>query len=274
MLVNKVLILVAHFVRYLNLPLKFKHFLFLFTRKRNIKVRTNISFSGAKIDLSLGEFMGYWTFMDRSYEEDWIRIIAKLAKDKVLIDVGANIGIYPLSLFKIVKKIYAFEPELETYKTFVNNLKINNIKNVTALKLALSNKNNQKLSLFIKKENMGLSSLKVHYSEGMQLVNTQTLDRFIQDNAIKDIGLIKIDVEGSELDVLTGASYTLKKMGSPVLIELNGPILKTLSHSPVDIYRILVKNRYRAFQFKNGVLTSLMESDLSSTMNCNVLFVK
>ena len=69
---------------------------------------------------------------------DWIK---SLEKDSVLIDVGANIGIYtiPCALFH-VRKVIAIEPEIRNYNMLLNNLDLNQISNdtVEALPLAIS----------------------------------------------------------------------------------------------------------------------------------------
>lgn len=271
---NKLLIFVARFIRYFKFPHIFKYAFFLIIRRKQIKVNSVINFSGAKIELNLGEFIGYWIFMEGSYEESWIKIIAKLTKDKVFIDIGANIGIYSLSLFKEARQIYAFEPENETYNRLVNNLKINNIRNIKTYKKAVTEKDVSNLTLYINRENMGLSSLKIHYAEGKQLIQATNLDSFIKENRIKNIGVVKIDVEGSELDVLLGASHTLNRIGPPILIELNGLILGPMHRSPRDIYKALTKYRYRPFQLRDDLLSPLKVSELSMDMNCNILFVK
>lgn len=272
--INKYLKFFAHFVKSLNLPHELKYLFFLLLRNRRIKVRSPIKFSDAKMDLNLGEFIGYWIFMDGSYEEEWITEIAKMIKGEVFIDIGANIGVYSLSLFKLAKKIYAFEPEAENYKILINNLEINRIKNAQAYKIAISNRNTNKLPLFVNKGNRGLSSLKIPYTEGKQMVGSITLDSFVKKNMITDIGLIKIDVEGSELDVLIGAPYTLNEIGPPILIELNGRILKLSNQTPVNLYETLIKYKYRAYQLQDTSLIPFSKSELTPTMNCNILFIK
>lgn len=271
---NKIIIFIASFLRDFRFPHLVKYAFFLLIRRKQILVNSKINFSDAKIQLNLGEFIGYWIFMNGSYEEEWISYISKLVKDKVFLDIGANIGIYSLSLFKSARQTFAFEPENETYARLVNNIKVNSITNIKTVKKAVTNKKTSKLTLYINKENMGLSSLKIAYNEGKQIIQATNLDAFIKEQKITKIGLIKIDVEGSELDVLAGAPNTLSKLGPPILIELNGLILKPMGRSPMDIYKVLTKYNYRPFLLKNGKLTSLKVSDLTLDMNCNVLFTK
>jgi FkbM family methyltransferase len=247
---------------------------YLAVKNRRIKVRAEIKTTGVKVDVNLGEFVGYWIFMDGSYEEPWIRQVALIVKGKVFFDVGANIGAYTLSLAKEAQRIYAFEPEKLSYSSLVDSLKLNQITNVLAYKIALADRNQKEIPLYINIANRGLSSLKVHYPEGEQTVASVTLDSFIKTHKIRKIGLIKIDVEGSELDVLEGAKDTLLEIGPPILIELNGKILSQAGLSPINIYRTLVKYRYHAYQLRGSELVPFNESEISPTMNVNVLFKK
>ena len=55
---------------------------------------------------------------------------------------------------------------------------------------------------------------------GKQKVRVETLDTFAHENGVKGIGLVKIDVEGAELNVLNGGREFLKSQVSAVIIEL------------------------------------------------------
>ena len=69
-----------------------------------------------------------------------IQWIQSLEKDSILIDVGANVGIYtiPASLFH-VKKVIAIEPEIEVYTKLLKNIEANAVEvSVDALPLAVS----------------------------------------------------------------------------------------------------------------------------------------
>jgi hypothetical protein len=140
---NKFLLIVAYIIRSLKLPHLCKYGLFVIIKSRNIPTQSVILLSQKKIKLNLGEFIEYWIFMDGTYEKNWVLIAHDFVKGKVLIDIGANIGTYPLSLCKSAKKIYAFEPEKANYMRLVDNIEINKIKNIVPFQLAVYSQNNK-----------------------------------------------------------------------------------------------------------------------------------
>ena len=137
----------------------------------------------------------------------------------VIFDVGANRGNTSLkyaSLFPKAK-IHAFEPFPDSCKKFVLNHK-NNM-NIKLNHYALSNKVG-KASLninksvdtnsFLKSKKIGANSDKHCVSTGNMVVKTNTIDNYCKKNNIKEIDVLKIDVQGSELKVLEGAIGLLK----------------------------------------------------------------
>jgi len=141
-----------------------------------------------------------------------------LPKRSVLFDVGANVGNYSSELIKQFPdaSLHVFEPHPKTFeilskKVFLNSTSLNN--------LALSSEEG-KIQLFDYAERDGSSHASVvrgvieniHSGDSMvHEVNKKTLDDYIKINNIDNIDLLKIDVEGHELEVLKGAKNILKE---------------------------------------------------------------
>ncbi len=212
--------------------------------------------------------------MDGLYEKPWVKTAQKLVKDQVFIDIGANIGTYPLSLFKVAKKIYAFEPAAENYRRLAANITQNHIKNITVLNQAVYSKNLKQTNLFINKDGQGWHSLEINFLSGIQKITTITLDTFVQKSKITQIGLIKIDVEGAELEVLKGAIQVLEKLHPPILIEFNTERAGRANHSTQDLYSFITKYHYQGFRMKEGQLARIHAADVKDLINENVLFTK
>lgn len=138
----------------------------------------------------------------------------------VLFDVGANIGEYTLFLndtFDAFEtQIFAFEPAHKTYNTLAANVK--EFSNIKPVRYGLSSSTNS-ATLFSSVEGDTLASL---YQRDIIKSNTNTvlqeervdlitLDEFCATNGIDTIDLLKIDVEGNELQVLEGAANMLSK---------------------------------------------------------------
>ncbi len=270
---ERLLLVTAFVFKLLNPPHFIKFTLFLLLKNRQIKIRSLVKISNAKIDLNLGDFIDYWIFMDGLYEGKWLMKITEFVKGRTFFDIGANIGIYTLALSKIAKYIYAFEPERTNYKRLVRNLNINSIANAKAIRKALSNQNSNNLPLYIHKNNKGLHSTVIPLSNKTQIIKAVTLDHFVKVNKIKDIGLIKIDTEGGELNVLTGAQKTIRELHPPLLIELNRPLSKIAGYELIDLYRLLMKNNYKSYKLKGKLLVRIRNSYIPNIYYENLLFI-
>lgn len=133
---------------------------------------------------------------------------------KDIIDGGAYIGDSILIFEEFVPRtVYAFEPLEENFILLNKTIYINKLRNVIPLKIGLGNiKEKTSITSFdsasfrsdIFKENLGES------------IEITSLDDFVMEKEI-DVGLIKLDVEGSEFDVLLGAKNTIREY-RPILI--------------------------------------------------------
>lgn len=127
----------------------------------------------------------------------------------VVFDVGAQGGNYIKEIFNFTKgkaKIYAFEPCLRDYETLEKELG----DKATIIQSAFGDTEGQ-ATLYYPDGVSGLGSIhKPHdgFSESEE-VKIQTIDNFCKLNDIKNITLLKLDVEGNELACLKGAKQML-----------------------------------------------------------------
>jgi FkbM family methyltransferase len=138
-----------------------------------------------------------------------------------ILDVGANIGQFALAatLYFPDAKIYSFEPVPDVFRVLQEN--INKNPNIQAFNCALGNHQGQ--IPFHRNEYTRLSSAlqidknndNVRYNERMFStinVSIHKLDEFYAHMDIQHPVLLKIDVQGMELDVLSGGSHFLDKV--------------------------------------------------------------
>ncbi|MHA1491978.1 MAG: FkbM family methyltransferase [Promethearchaeota archaeon] len=155
-----------------------------------------------------------------------LEMISKL-RDKDFIDGGAYIGDSALIFEKYYhpKRIYAFEPELINFNLLLKTIKINNLRKVMPINQGLGEK---KESLKFKSHGI-LSQIS---EEGEQSISVIGIDNFVFEKNLK-IGLIKLDIEGFELNVIKGARKTIKKFKPILLIAIyhNGKqFFETIKH--------------------------------------------
>lgn len=140
--------------------------------------------------------------------------------NKNFIDVGANVGTHTLFMSNIFSKVYSFEPNIRTFKLL--NLNCSDKKNIEIYNYAVG-KYSGVQKLFINKINQGASSLiNTNRHDIIENINIKNLDSFL----LKNIGVLKIDAEGAELDVLIGAKNLIEKEIPIILIEINNGIIK------------------------------------------------
>lgn len=143
---------------------------------------------------------------------------------EVVLDVGANIGLYSIfsSMCDSVSKIYAFEPEVEAFNELVNNVSINGLRELLALECRPVSDTEAKQLFGVHSPLSGINGIidsSIHDPSLFQeLIEVEgiTLDSIC--NYERTVIAIKIDVEGHELRALKGAKKLLKK--NPVLIQV------------------------------------------------------
>jgi len=132
-----------------------------------------------------------------------------LKKGQVILDIGAYHGLYSFYAYSKIGdtgKIYAFEPDPNNYKILLKNIKRNNLKNIIPIKKALFNKSGtQKFivssagsSIYLNNHNLNGDSIN---NKDIITVPTISLTDFIRKYKIKNIDFIKMDCEGSEIEI-------------------------------------------------------------------------
>ena len=135
----------------------------------------------------------------------------KFLNNKDFIDCGAYIGGSAIIFEKYYnpRKIYAFEPEKENYAHMLNAIKFNDLKKVVPIEIGVGSKE-EKVS-FLPMQSLS----KVISDDSDNKIEITTLDKYVFDRNL-DVGLIKMDVEGFELNALKGAERTINQF-KPVL---------------------------------------------------------
>lgn len=137
------------------------------------------------------------------------------AKDKNIVEIGSSAGYHTVYLSSIAKHVYSFEPQETTYKALLTNLEMNNCKNVTTHNFALYSKNCKMKTSWVvpyTSENHSATSVPLVVNEDGN-IETKTLDSL----NLSYIDFIKIDAQGSDLNILKGGIETIKK-NKPVLL--------------------------------------------------------
>jgi len=140
--------------------------------------------------------------------EDLKVIIKILTEGDIFFDIGANFGMYNLSVhdkFDRTVSIHCFEPEHDAFRRLAQARNINKA-NWEINKFALGEHNGWTR---ITNTLGGYNHIIQDGSEG-DLIPVMTLDEYLLQSKIQKVKVVKIDVEGFELFVLKGAKAALK----------------------------------------------------------------
>ncbi|MBM7409121.1 FkbM family methyltransferase [Methanococcus maripaludis] len=165
-------------------------------------------------------------------------------KNKDIIDCGAFIGDSALLFSQKAKKIYAFEPDSKNYDLLLKTVELNKIKNnIHPIKKGVGDKTEK-----IKIINSGICShvskeINSHAYSGFEEIDVVRIDEFVKENNV-NTGLIKMDIEGYELEAIWGARDTIRKF-KPILIIC-------LYHCGKDFFEIppLLKKWVPEYEFR------------------------
>jgi len=158
------------------------------------------------------------------YSEWEVKLFRQICQPGSLtMDIGANIGTHTLAMARFVGEegfVYAFEPQQIVFQTLCANMAINSISNVGCLPYGVSDKDyyTQIPRIdYTKEANYG--ALKLHQFESGNKVKVISLDSYFRDARFQSLDFIKIDVEGMEDKVLTGAKDLIGKFRPIMYIE-------------------------------------------------------
>ncbi len=140
-------------------------------------------------------------------------------RDSSCLDIGAAIGNHSIFFSKYFKNTFSFEPNQDTYSLLNFNVKNNSKNKVKTFNFGASNKDEEKNLLSIQKTNLGGDRIinDITYMENTRKVSLKKLDKIINQQSINKIELIKLDIEGYELNALKGLEETINKF-SPIII--------------------------------------------------------
>jgi FkbM family methyltransferase len=170
----------------------------------------------------------------------------KLSEQALVVDVGANTGYYTLLATSVSKsvKVVAYEPLAAVRKVFLSNIKLNKIGGlVRVLPYALSNVSGM-CTLFVPDATHGIIETSASVSEGFKdgPGATVTIRRKMLDDVHTGrhrVGVLKVDAESHDLEVLQGAERVLLRDRPIVFVEV------LLGADQMGLTRLLTKCRYR-----------------------------
>lgn len=132
-------------------------------------------------------------------------------KDAVVIDLGANLGLFSLYASKYAKQVYSLEPSSETFEIFKHMVEFNGLTNVKPINKAIYMENGT-FGFGGPDNNRTMRSLhQATWQNGQpqEQVEAITMDKLFEDEGIEHVSLLKLDIEGSEGELLGSEGFRL-----------------------------------------------------------------
>jgi FkbM family methyltransferase len=205
---------------------------------------------GDTFDVDLSSFLEWQIWAFGTFEEHFAELFGCLVRPgERCIDVGANIGIHTVRLGKLAGpsgEVIAVEPDPGLARRNRDNIQLNDLVNARVIEAAASDQAGGRVDLYRPDDrdpNRGRASMLPHaYLTGSAVrVPTVTIDS-IND---KPVSLIKVDVEGCESAVISGAARTIDLYRPAIVFEYAPAILASASDTP---FEQLQRKDYEFFQ--------------------------
>lgn len=202
-------------------------------------------------------------FFSGEYDRGVIqRLASVLRPGSTVLDVGANVGFYTIALGRKLKqlsnhtKLWAFEPVKSNFDRLVDLVSLNELSNVVQpINVALGNQNGDIQLHLADHQNQATTGNAVWLKGGMvsTIVPTcsaqiMTLDAFVQNHQIANCDLIKVDIEGAELEFLRGGANFINKSRPIIYSEFNQHWAHEFGYSFTDLAAYISSWEYKLYQ--------------------------
>ncbi|MEM3859862.1 MAG: FkbM family methyltransferase [Candidatus Micrarchaeaceae archaeon] len=192
----KVAILIAVFkVRPLDTGVS-RFYLLRPSERRNASHNFALNIRGKDIKFMINREGGYGILSVYKFEPVVSSFLTSM-HGEIFIDIGANAGGYTIPCSANFRKVISIEPGKEARSILLENISLNGISNVEVLSDAICNKE-EKVRLYKSRALVNFSL--EHESPYFEEVNAVKLDKLLLNN--QSVDLLKIDVEGAELEVI------------------------------------------------------------------------
>jgi FkbM family methyltransferase len=170
----------------------------------------------------------------------------ELTKTSNFIDVGSNYGYLSIKSSKFCNKVFSFEPQTFMYNLSMETISNNSINNIEVFNLALGDEEIESNLSQIDYLGDGINAgeVSILYSNDVgQKTKIVKLDNFFTDS----VDIIKIDVQGYEKFVLSGAKEIIEKNKPIVIVEVENWQLSKFGYNSEYLFNFIRNLNYHIF---------------------------
>lgn len=247
-------------------------------------VRKNIEYPGTRIETGMyldvhDVGISRQLLLAGSREERVVEAVAaELAPGMTVLEIGANIGYYTLLQSRIVGhegSVHAIEPVSENYALLQRNVEAFGDGNVETYNVAVSNTSGTASMTLTEASNLGtltdvedeerISDFGRSYWSTIRResreVETTSADEFVAERDIQDVDLIRMDIEGHEVEAIEGMTEMLRTASAPctVVVEVHMSLFEDGEAVARGLVEAMAAAGFDEFRivFEDEVLTGL-----------------
>jgi FkbM family methyltransferase len=215
---------------------------------------------GFRMKLNLADWVDQHIYATGEFEPDVIAVARRfLQTGMTALDIGANVGFLTMVFSSIVGgrgRVIALEPQPVAINRLKVNLELNPDVYVELHQIAASDEEGEINFNCGPFEHSGIGSIRQLNRESKQIsVRTVKVDSIL-DPQLR-INLVKIDVEGAELKVISGMQETIARWKPDLIIEVSDSYLTQMGGSAAELCNTLCSFGYSMFQIGWDGLTKI-----------------
>jgi len=203
-----------------------------------------------------GQKFGYYY---GEMEREYILAVRELYRGGAFVDVGSSLGLYVVCLGDRVAaagaKVISVEPVAQNLQRQRRNVELNRYQHIVSYhQVALGSAAGELRISFDAESGDNNAIIGVH---GGMTIPVIPLDRLVSETGCGKIGLIKMDVEGYEPEVVAGGRETIRRDRPVVFAEFNRERMAINGFDMAPSWSFFLDCGYRAYRLLAGKLVSL-----------------
>ena len=212
------------------------------------------------VEYDASTYIGNYLEYRGIYEDNIVRVLERrLREGMVFVDIGANIGTHSLVAAHLVGRrgrVIAVEPQVSFANGLRRSAEENGLSNIHVESVAVGRCSGSAILYDMSASNPGLATLagdRIEKATPIAEVQVRTLDEILAEQKITAIDLVKIDVEGFEMEVLAGAQVTLReRRPTAILVECIDAHLRRGKSSAKELQQFLYTSGYDLARYRAG----------------------
>lgn len=220
----------------------FSRFISGFTENLDLERQGSVVHGPLNTQFQVRAFSTDKTIVNEVYSSYFSHIqkMSFVEEPEYIVDIGGQIGSFSVFCAKLFPKarIYCFEPEPGNFELLEKNVALNAPGQVQAHEMAVSDRAGQ-LKLFVSPSDSGGHRLEISDPSSVASVdvNVTTLENLTKDFAGKNISILKVDVEGSELKILRAGKDILQNSVDKIFVETGQGVIGGVKEDVIQLLK-------------------------------------